>query len=493
MVAARRASALPLRHRQPVGRLTEAGLWALSHGDAPHVVTLRENREPGAPLVWDYAGHRARSVGERIVVRRPDGRGGWEWDLEAVARAERKAHERHHERALRLSPTDAFAAGVRAAVEDFGAWLRPHLLEPRAGEVRQQLDRLAQRIAALPRPKAPGELTIEEGFALYHDPEKGGLPKSRSARTHHAIARNVWSAALRDASGNSMPWNSVTPADIEAVATRFKESGKVNSGDRAVRCLTAVHNWLRKKRRMRQLENPAEGFDTKAYWEGYEVTRERYSKEELRKLIAVRDQVDPRYALLVVLIRFRGDRKGAYLDTMRSAFMGRLAKEPSKADAPHGWLKLPAMKGGRPPLIFLTARQRAEIDKALAGPLRELEARYQATGKDYPLFPRVRLRGPALARPFNPDAAGAYEPLGAEGMDKLLREAEKQAGVVHRRWRGWHAFRRVASHAIAERVGKEATSDALGWVGTEMLDTTYMEDERHVAAAKTREAMEDEE
>lgn len=490
-----RRSALPTRARgETVGALTgKRQVWRLSYGERPHVVTLRENRAPGAALVWDYAGQRDRSLGEVLRVRTADGKGGWTWDSAAVARAEKLAKDRHHARALELSREDAFASAVKAEVREFGDGLRSLLPAgfPLA-RLDQQLDRLVQRIVALPTADGKSQLTVEEGFALYHDVTTGGLPKSPAARRSHRIARETWTAALRDArTGASMAWNDITLADVEAVAFRTRKSGRVDSGRRLVTNLTTVHHWLRKKRRMRELESPTEGFDFEAYLDGYEPNRPRYTVDEMRRLVAVRDEVDPRFALLVALIIDRGDRKGAYLKTMRSDLNCRMTREPDPSKAPYGWLRLPALKGGRAPLIYLTARQRTAIDGAFAGYLRLLEPRYQADGADYPLFPGARLRG-RDEQVVEPDVRRAYSPLGERSAELMLHDAERRASppVEHIAGRAWHGFRRVVSHALAEKIGKEQTADALGWKGTGMLDNTYMEEERHEAAARVREAME---
>lgn len=510
---------LPTRSRRPIGRLTDAGLWAVSAGDPPHVVTLRENRAAGKPLVWDYEGHRARRVGERIVVRKPDGKGGWEWDVEAAERAERLAKERHHERALQLSAEDAFTSSVKSEFADLAKRLAP-LIRPdvAAHAWQRELDRSAVRVAQIPRgDSGDGMITVEEGFALFHDPKTGGLKGSPNHVYQHQKARELWTAELRDArTGASLPWNSVTLADVEAVAARFKlceacgrgdmpagapkcphcghkHPQRIVWGERMVHKLSAVHGWLRKKRRMRELQSPTEGFDVREYGGGYVPREPRYTAIETRKLMQVRREIDPRFALMLVLARFAGDRSKAYRVAMRSMVDQRLDAAPDPSQAPHGWIVLPSLKGGHRPIVFLTARQRSELNWALSTFLRDLERRYQETNgeADYPLFPGVWMNGERKGATISVDNRAAMRPVGYSTIKMWLIKAEERAGVERIDQRKWHGLRRTANDDQVTAVGLEATSAARGWTNSETLRKVYLDKQNHDARAKVRAAMEE--
>lgn len=482
-----RRAVLPRIGRDPIGRLTDSGLWAYSLRAHGVTVTVRENRDPGAPLVWDYSGHRARSLGETIRVRNAGG----DWDLDAVKRAVELVERRHDARRMHLGEEDIYASAVRGEADRFRViaeqWIAPHQVQA----FRSELARMAQRIVDLPRGGSPRELTVEEGFALFFDAETGGLPSSRSGLSSYRRAKEVWTAALRDPrSGASLRWNDVTLAHVEAVAYRMRDEEHVVQGATMVLRLNTVHRWLRRKRRMRELENPTEGFDFKSYYGGYEPRQPRYTKSELKALLKVRDQVDPRFALLVVLIRLAGDRREAYRQAKRSDLNCQLDNPPSPEIAPHGWLRLPGLKGQRAQVVYLRARQRAEVDKALAGYLRDLEAAYQAGEiKDYPLFPGARLKGGG-GRPVRVKQPGAFRPVSPMVTDLWLLDAHDLARVPKIERRRWHGFRRSVGDEMYEALGLDAAAAAMGYSGPEMLRNVYLDKGRQLDRGKARTAME---
>lgn len=424
-------------------------------GRRPHTVRLREP-DRGANVVLDYTtpgGRKWESLG--FPVRHQDGR-RWTWDDDALEEA-------------------------REAAEDFAAALR-------LGQLRQET--------------APDRLTVGEAFALYHDSDRGGLPSGKGTRLEHAHFRGQWEAWF----GAETPWNSVTPADTEAWVQRQQAKGFTTKGWTGVKVLRAVYNWLTERRGIEHLSDPTRGIRKKEVMRGHTPKRPRFSREESERLLKVRHDVDPRFALLVALMDDSGARTKALRLAMRSGLDVPLEPAPTKEQAPHGWLLLPALKEQDAPLVFLTAFQRREVTRALTGYLAELERVYQETGKDFPLFPGVRLDSKGqIVRPepmqtedfarygiesgWKPEQAKAYRPISHARMREFLLEAEKLAKVEHIRGRGYHGIRRAwTDHVYAEK-GLAVAAVAGAWSSERTPEKIYLDRSRYRHRAEAREAM----
>lgn len=437
----------------PKPRLTRSGLLAESYGRRPYTVTLREEKEPGANVVLDYtdaAGRRLKpSLG--YAVRMKAGRSRWSWDWEALERA-------------------------RGAAEDRSAELR-------LGQLRKETE--------------PLRLTVGQAFALYHDEDRGGLPPSMTAIYRHRFARREWERWL----GKDTPWNSVQPADVKALLQRFKDRGMAPSARELLKNLRACYNWLRKMRGMRHLSDPTEPIEMKWVMAGHVPRRPRYTPDQAAAIVRVRDEVDPRFALMVALMDDSGARREALRLTMRSDIDAPLDLPPGELDAPYGWILLPALKGQDRPLVFLTAFQRRELTRALTGYLGELERIYQEEGTDFPLFPAARVRGTAtgVIHPapvkdeegrWRPGQHRAYQPISRARSREWLIEAEKRAGVEHVDGRGWHGLRRAVSDYLEEATDLATLTTAMGWSSQSVPEQIYLEKKRMSKRSRAREAME---
>lgn len=430
-------------------RLTGKGLLSESYGRRPNSVSLREEKEPGSNVLLDYTvkGERKKpSLG--YPVRTVQGkRSAWDWD--ALQRA-------------------------REAAEDRAAELRLGQLRKDASEDR---------------------VTVGSGFALYHDPDRGGVRGAKSTVFRHRFARREWEKWL----GEETPWNAVQPADVEGLVRKYQARGMAPTAKELVKNLRACFNWLRKKRGLRHLNDPTESIDIADIMAGHDPHRPRYSPDEARRIVAVRDDVDPRFALMVALMDDSGARREALRRIWRSDFMAPLDYDPS-ADAPHGWLLLPALKGQDRTLIFLTAFQRREIDRALTGYLSELERLYHAEGRDYPLFPGTRLKGNAetVVQPdggthagrWRPGQTKAYQPVSQARTREWLLDAEKRAKVEHVHGRGWHGIRRAVSDYLEEATDLATLTTAMGWSSQAVPEKIYLEKRKTEKRSRAREAME---
>lgn len=433
-------------------RLTPAGLLAESYGRRPHTVTIREEKAPGANVVLDYStaeGVRQKvSLGYPVRVR--DARNRWAWDWDALERAREAAEDRVAELRLKI--------------------LRKETETPR--------------------------LTVGQAFALYHDPDRGGMPAAKSSNFRHRYTRREWEKFL----GADTPWNAVQPADVEALIKKFKARGMAPTARELLKNLRACYNWLRKKRGRRELNDPTESLEMREVMEGHKPKRPRYTPEQARAIVAVRDQVDPRFALMVALMDDSGARREALRLTMRSDLDAPLDFDPGE-EAPCGWLQLPALKSQDRPVVFLTSFQRRELERALTGYLQELERIYQETGKDYPLFPAVRLRGAASGvvrasvwtderKRVRPAMTKAYRPISQARTREWLIEAEKLAKVPHVDGRGWHGLRRAVSDYLEEATDLATLTTAMAWSSQRVPEEIYLERGRHLKRGRAREAME---
>jgi hypothetical protein len=428
-------------------RLTPQGLLSESFGRRPNTVALREEKEPGSNVLLDYsrAGDRRKeSLGYPVRT----GKRGWDWD--ALQRARDTAEDRAAE--LRLGQLRA--------------------------ETKEDL------------------VTVGTAFALYHEPERGGVRGAATTIHRHKFTRREWERWL----GVDTPWNAITPADVEGLIRKYKDRDMAPTARELLKNLRACYNWLRKKRGLRHLNDPTESLSIAEVMEGHTPNRPRYTPEEARKIVAVRDAVDPRFALLVALMDDSGARREALRRMMRSNVDTPLTFDPGDR-APHGWIVLPALKGQVPGPTFLTAFQRREIDRALTGYLSELERIYQETKLDYPLFPAAKVRSTAneVVHPhawkddggtWRPGQTKAYEPISRGSTRDWLIEAEQKAGVQHVEGRGWHGIRRAVSDYLEEATDLATLTTAMGWSSQSVPESIYLEKGKLEKRGRAREAME---
>lgn len=427
---------------------TSSGLLSEPHGSRPFTVRLREEKEPGTNVVLDFSTRDGRRTKESLgfSVRRKD-RGRWVWEERALERA-------------------------REAAEDRSAELR--------------LDRA--RADAQPR-----TLTVSEGFRLFNDPDRGHLPPSKSLRYNYRRAGKIWPDWL----GADTPWERIRRSDVEALMRHYAEQknpktgvGMIPTGLRYVEILRACHRWLEAKAGYDGLREPTKGFPFQAWRRKHQPRRPRYSDAEAKALLKVRHDVDPRFALFLALTDDSGARSKAIRILWRSMVNGSLDQPPTKEQAPHGWVVFPAMKGQDPVLHFLTAFEAREIELALDGYLRELEALWQEAGEDYPLFPAVRKESLTRGRPVRPTQSRAYQAVSENGPPEWLLEAERLADVQHVQKRAYHGFRRRAADYLLGATDLKTLTVAGGWSSQRTPEQIYVEKRRHPDRARAREAME---
>lgn len=422
------------RHSKP--RVLGSGRLSESYGDRGFTVRLWE-REPGGVVMLQW-GKPAEYESLGYAVRSRDRKGRWDWDMETLARA-------------------------RDAAKDRSASLR-------IGTSRKEA--------------TPEALTVEEAFSLFLDEDTGGTRDlSQSAVRNYRIAEREWVAFL----GPDRPWNRILPADVEALA--FRVAAKHPSkAQMMVKNLRSVRNWLATKRRMRGLENPTEFFPWEDLSKLIKPKQERYTEAEMEKLLAVRDDIDPRFALMLVIAAEAGPRSKAIRLWMRSHLDAPIRPEPTPEQAPNGWTYLPALKGQEPPLIFLTAFARREIDKALTGYLRELEARWQDEGIDYPMIPGARIAD-ATDKVVRLDQPGADRPIGDNNPKSWLRDAERVAKVKHVTRRGWHGLRRLWTDRVEDTAGLDVAAVAGAWADRTMVERIYRSKSQFGKLSRAREAL----
>jgi integrase len=165
---------------------------------------------------------------------------------------------------------------------------------------------------------------------------------------------------------------------------------------------------------------------------------------------------------------------------------------PKPEDAPHGWCRLPPLKGQRPALVYLTELQRQVLDEATGerwngarmepGYLSDLEQRWQEKGIDYPLIPGGPWPRSGVFTASREISKGA--------LDRWLIEAEKKAGVPRIARRAWHGIRRSWTDYLLDAAGMETVVAAGAWSDEDMPRHVYAERIRHQHLKRSREAQE---
>ena len=208
--------------------------------------------------------------------------------------------------------------------------------------------------------------------------------------------------------------------------------------------------------------------------------RPRFSDEEVGQIEGVLDAADPR---LVTMISIQGaQRAGQLLQAMRSGLT--VERDPSGAVTDVA-LEVPGMGRKQAGKYFLTPAGAFHLIRVLqSGYLRELEAEYQATGTDYPIFPGGvrRLRADAAI------PAGQRRNLNRRTMQDWFVELEARAGVRHLDQRAFHGFRRRAVDILVKSGATPAQIQAAGnWSSIQIPMDLYREgvtdqDRREAAA-----------
>jgi hypothetical protein len=323
-------------------------------------------------------------------------------------------------------------------------------------------------------------LTLAQGFALFHDPDRGAMPVSVSARRHHTNARRYWMLNVP----GERPWNQILPSEVETATLKLARTGKIPTAEKYVRCFRTVHRWLRDKAGYDTLRDPTRGLDLRRVREGHEVRRPVYRPAEIEALIAVAAGVDRRFEFALIWAADSGARSAALYRAVRSQVDEPLDVAPTIEQAPYGHANLAALKGQGRALTFLTHRQRVVFDAAVASYLRALEQRWLAEQRDYPLIPGGRFPDGGV---FGTELVS---PVSNKMMEKWLRAAEKAADVPHVKRRGWHGIRRGWAEYTLDETDIETVRDAGAWADRDVPDAIYLKREHFGRLAKSRQAQE---
>lgn len=354
------------------------------------------------------------------------------------------------------------------------------------GQVDKDMERVAKaacekrqkELAALVQARKdtePDYLTVGAAYRLFNDPKHAALPPSDQARKHHADSRAFWEAEF----GLDKAWDAIMPAVSEGALKRLIAAGHVATADKRFANLRQLYRWLREKAGYDALRNPLRGVDMAKLRGPYTPHRPRYAGDEPGKMVEAAAKFGERFELFVTLVFGAGARGGQVRLARRSGLNCPLEPPPPPSFGPHGWLVLPGVKGQAALPVPLTRRERAAIDRALAGYLAEWEAEYQANGTDYPLIPGGRS-----------DRELIREPMSDRALRYTWADMEKAAGVPTLSRRAFHGARRSWVDRMRRKIGTDATAHAGGWSDTDMVDHVYGSAHDYEILERAREARE---
>lgn len=330
-----------------------------------------------------------------------------------------------------------------------------HALEQKAARLALKEQRNEQK---------PEQLTVAGAYALYFDPRKRALPRGKSSLTLHKLARAFWTEEL----GAATPWDHIAPADVWGALERVREAGHIPTAEKHYNNLRTLYRWLVDRMGYEHLRNPLRTLDKAKLTEGHTPQRPRYTVEEVERMVAVSPQFGERFALFVAFLADSGARGIQVRVAWRSMLDAELQPPPPPGwGKPHGWIVLPAVKGQKPMLTLLTARQRAAVDRALATYLAPWEAEWQESRKDYPLLPSDRGsdRGP---RPL------VRRPISDTALRRTWAKMETASKVPPRDRLAFHGIRRSWSDDVNQKAGFDAMASAGGWSDRRTPEKIYL-------------------
>ncbi len=316
-------------------------------------------------------------------------------------------------------------------------------------------------------------LTIDEALPLVTHRETGMYPVDTPHRREVLRAMKVAELVL----GADTPWEAVRHAQLRKLwrwritALAAKGHDGARGAEVTVARFLAVAQWLRDeeqipryaciptrhwKRELKDDWRRQRGADTNP-----EPKRPRHTLEEMRSILEVADQVDPRFSLLIDL--------GAELR------LGQVARSwRSDLDLEAGTLTVRSVGRKKGEVVKLTDGQAIAVYAALTGYLADLEQ----SGADYRLFPSGQLPGGRSGNPHATDRHRHAKPIGRRRILEWFRQAEKLAAVEHVPGRGAYGLRRVAVDA-AKKLGisREGLKAHGGWTDTQMPDRIYADQE----------------
>lgn len=308
-------------------------------------------------------------------------------------------------------------------------------------------------------------LTLAQGYALALDLSRGGLYSSDTQQRRHVTSAGRTAMQLL---GRDTCWSELRNASIvglwRALAARYRDTGAggPRQAEVIVSSLYTVAQWLRDNEYIEPNTCRPRSRWRRSFREDWvsiakvpiQLRRPRHSAEELRAIFVVLDSalkvVDPRIGLAIELGAEL--RVGQVLRVMRSAVILDRTKH-----APHGRVVITGSGRKHGETVHLTARQRQEVDNALAGYLRHYEGAYgQGTISDYPVFPGKRLvRGTARVRE-HPKRLNRRTAL------DMFHDLERAAGITPQSGRGWYGLRRQATDLAPTYTSDDRVLDRVG-------------------------------
>jgi integrase len=427
--------------------VSEAEAWQETVGEGPWKVTAIERHWKGGALYL------------RWRERRDDGRTDWRY--------------RSLGRTLRTQNGRIIAEAARFALAE----------ALKLSEALKSGTVIAAKPVSHDRP-----LTIAEGIAVAIDPERGKYPVDtmhrRETLRELQFAKRVW--------GQDTPWERIRRAELRQLwrkrilALRADGHEGLRGAEIAVQRVLAVAQWLRDEERI-----PAHACVAPRRWRDElradwrvlageatdaEPHRPRHTLEEMRKILEVADQVDPRFGLMIALgaeLRLGQVRRARRrdLDLERSTFVVRSAGKK------------------RGVVVHLTEGQRAVLDAALAGYLRTLEEAFRVgTLADYPLFPAGQMPGGRKGQPVaTVERHSNGKVVNPRWVLDSFKEAERLAEVPHIEGRAAYGLRRAAVDAAKEAgISREGLQAHGGWTDSQIPDRVYADQQAGYARDEAR-------
>lgn len=214
-------------------------------------------------------------------------------------------------------------------------------------------------------------------------------------------------------------------------------------------------------------------------------SRDRYTVEEKRALLVSTWKVDPRLGLLYSLA---GEyRMGQARLSMRTDLVLDAIEY-----APHGRFTIHGAGKKLGEVVYLTEGQRADVDRALAGYLAPLEARYVAGELDnYSLFPGGRMLGRKHGKARVTEHMSITEPVVRGWIANPFREAERRAELLqpdgskkpidHIPGRLTYGARRLnVDGMLGEHASDEALKASGGWSSGDVPRGIYADQENKI-------------
>lgn len=353
-----------------------------------------------------------------------------------------------------------------------------------------------------------GPLTLKAGFEIATAVPTGMyvVESDHLVEVRRAV-RDILEVIGQSARGDARTWDALSNATARELwlelARRYKATDRGGPvwTERCVVVLYQVSQWLAGEEKIARALVLKKGWrdQLRREWEQLTASRiarstPRHSEEEIRLIFSAleKPEVDPRIALALEL--GAEARLGQVRRLMRSdvdlspigAFqLGRVVVHGSGK-------KLGVTRD-------LTPEERAAIDRALAGYLKDLEEAYQGgLREDYPMFPAGRLRYdvapsrlPRRKRSPSVPQRRAKLSVSNESMDKrtlndLFHALERVAKVEVVAGRGWYGIRRRAADVYEDYEKDERVlNDQTGHRNSDTRREVYQERDREAIRAKS--------